>query len=254
MPSKKKINKGLIVLNKGERIAVFNLLSLIVLFLGFSIFRPMMNLTNKDKLAFHNLDSLLAVQEAAAREEKRLEVERQKMKAKESEEKKYQKKARSFEKSKRETTTRKETTVKKESVADRVKPVPSISPMDINLADSNTLVALPQIAEVMASRIHRYRNRLGGFVKLEQLFEIKNMDSTRFEAIKPYIFIGDEPIKRINVNTDEFKTLLRHPYLEYEQVKAIVNHRERKGQIKSWRQLCDIVGDINPLLEHYVSY
>lgn len=254
MPSKKKINKGVIVLNKGERIAVFNLLSLIVLFLGFSIFRPMMNLTNKDRLAFHNLDSLLAVQEAAAREEKRLEAERQKMATQESGARKEQKKAKPFEKNRWDASGRKEKTVKDEVVADRAKPIPSITPMDINLADSNALVALPQIAEVMASRIHRYRNRLGGFVELEQLYEIKNMDSSRFETIKPYLFIGDEPIKKINVNTDEFKTLLRHPYLEYEQVKAIVNHRERKGQIKSWRQLSGIVGDVNPLLEHYVSY
>ena len=116
------------------------------------------------------------------------------------------------------------------------------------------MVALPQIAEVMASRIHRYRNRLGGFVALEQLFEVKGMDEARFNAIKPYLVLENSEIVKINVNQDEFKTLLRHPYLEYEQVKAIVNHRERRGFIKDWEQLKGIVGDVNPLLERYVSY
>ena len=62
---KKKFNKGLIVLNKGERIAMFNLLGMIVIFLAYSVFRPMIRLSENDRMAFHNLDSLLALQEAA---------------------------------------------------------------------------------------------------------------------------------------------------------------------------------------------
>ena len=106
----------------------------------------------------------------------------------------------------------------------------------------------------MASRIQRYRNRLGGFVSTEQLYEIKGMDTMRFETIKPYITLETNEITKLDVNRDEFKALLRHPYLEYEQVKAIVNHRERKGLIKDWQQLKGIVGDVNPLLEQYVCY
>ena len=138
------------------------------------------------------------------------------------------------------------------------KPVPTIKKtipiLDINVADSVALTALPQIAEVMGSRIQRYRERLGGFVSMEQLFEVKGMDSDRFEVIKPYIILENKDIRKTNVNQDEFKTLLRHPYLEYDQVKAIVNHRERKGWIKSWKELEGIVGEVNPLLEQYVEY
>lgn len=89
---------------------------------------------------------------------------------------------------------------------------------------------------------------------MEQLFEVKGMDSDRFEVIKPYIILENKDIRKTNVNRDEFKTLLRHPYLEYDQVKAIVNHRERKGWIKSWKELEGIVGEVNPLLEQYVEY
>ena len=126
--------------------------------------------------------------------------------------------------------------------------------LDINTADSLTLTALPQIGEVMSSRIHRYRNRLGGFVSFEQLFEIKGMDSARYNTIMPYLIMENTEIIKINVNQDEFKTLLRHPYLEYDQVKAIVNHRERKGFIRNWNQLKEIIGEVNPLLEAYVTY
>ena len=246
--TKKSINRGLIVLNKGERIAVISLLTIIAIFLGISVFRPEIRLSKKEKTAFHNLDSLIALQEEAkkAEQEKALMLAQQ---ATMEPPKATHKKASG--KAGKTTSKAPEKSAPYESKAYKSEPIPIL---DINEADSTTLVALPQIAEVMASRIHRYRNRLGGFVALEQLFEVKGMDEARFNAIKPYLVLENSEIVKINVNQDEFKTLLRHPYLEYEQVKAIVNHRERRGFIKDWEQLKGIVGDVNPLLERYVSY
>lgn len=244
--NRKRVNKGIIVLNKGERIAVISLLSIIVILLGFSVFRPSISLSTKEKMAFHNLDSLLAVQEQIKQEQQQAMVEPIKTTV--------------VDQKKNTTTTKWENKPKstKSTSKPKEKPVQmehkKIPVLDINLADTLALVELPQIGEVMASRIHRYRNRLGGFVAVEQLYEIKGMDSARFNTIKPYIILENNEITRINVNQDEFKTLLRHPYLEYEQVKAIVNHRERKGLIKNWEQLKGIVGEVNPLLEQYVVF
>lgn len=249
MNNKRNINKGFILLSKSERIAVISLLSAITILLGFSIFRPAIKLTKEERRAFHNLDSLIAIQEAAAAREdslRRLSTPAQTTLTADS------KKTTPYKKS--VSTKAKE---KKYEASEKPSPSPSkksIPILDINTADSVALTALPQIAEVMGSRIQRYRERLGGFVNLEQLFEVKGMDSDRFEAIKPYIILENSEIRKINVNQDEFKVLLRHPYLEYEQVKAIVNHRERKGWIKGWKELESLVGEVNPLLERYVSY
>lgn len=242
--SKRSFNKGLIVLNKGERIAVISLLSIIAIFLGISVFRPEIKLSKKEKMAFHNLDSMIAIQEEAVRmqQEKALISENKTMSEPPA---KTTKKTYS---SKPKNTTAPSYDKPSKSEA---KTIPIL---DINIADSTALIDLPQIGQVMASRIHRYRNRLGGFVAMDQLFEIKGMDTERFETIKPYIVLEQSDIIKINVNQDEFKTLLRHPYLEYEQVKAIVNHREKKGFIKDWEQLQNIVGEVNPLLESYVCY
>lgn len=240
--SKKSFNRGLIVLNKGERIAVISLLSIIAIFLGISIFRPEIKLSRKERMAFHNLDSMIAIQEKAIKE--------QQEKVALSENKTFSEPV--FEQKANSPSYSK--LALKDS---KPKPKPaskSIPILDINAADSTALIDLPQIGQVMASRIHRYRNRLGGFVSMTQLFEVKGMDQDRFETIKPYIVLEHSEITKINVNQDEFKTLLRHPYLEYEQVKAIVNHREKKGFINNWEQLQGIVGDVNPLLESYVCY
>ena len=241
--SKKSFNRGLIVLNKGERIAVISLLSIIAIFLGISIFRPEIKLSRKERMAFHNLDSMIAIQEKAMKEQQEQALI-------------SENKIVSEPVSKPKTSS---PSYSKPSVNEPPKSNPkpeskSIPILDINTADSTVLIDLPQIGQVMASRIHRYRNRLGGFVSMTQLFEVKGMDQDRFETIKPYIVLEHSEITKININQDEFKTLLRHPYLEYEQVKAIVNHREKKGFINNWEQLHGIVGDVNPLLESYVCY
>ncbi|MBO6026304.1 MAG: helix-hairpin-helix domain-containing protein [Bacteroidales bacterium] len=247
---KKKVNKGLIILNKGERIAVISLLSIIAILLAFSVFRPSIKLTKKERLAFHNLDSLIAVQEKTLLEEKAKTEERAKNVATTKPEPTVQKRQATTRTSKQKAVTQSSENERK-SYPKETKKIPIL---DINQADSLALVELPQIGAVMASRIHRYRNRLGGFVSMEQLFEIKGMDTARFEAIKPYIVLEISDIRKLDVNRDEFKALLRHPYLEYDQVKAIVNHRERNGLIKNWEQLKEIVDEINPLLEKYVRY
>lgn len=246
----KKINKGLIVMSKGERIGVISLLSVITILLAFSVFRPAIKFSKQNELAKHNLDSMIALQQKVNRMEKEEEAS--------SVSTSSVKPTGSARPTGSTRTTRSDKPAKTEKpVETKVavsSPAKAIPILDINRADSSALVALPQIGEVMASRIHRYRDRLGGFVSFDQLFEVKGMDSTRFATIKPYIVLEVNDIRKLEVNRDEFKVLLRHPYLEYDQVKAIVNHRERKGLIRNWDQLRGITGEVNPLLESYVVF
>ena len=230
----KKINNGLIVMSKGERIGVISLLSVITLLLAFSVFRPAIKFSRQEELAHHNLDSMIAIQQKVSPKEETVPVVQNS--------------------SAKPSTKPTSSTKPSEPKAPVASPSKAIPVLDINVADSLALVALPQIGEVMASRIHRYRDRLGGFVAFDQLFEVKGMDSARFATIKPYIILENKEIRKLDVNRDEFKTLLRHPYLEYDQVKALVNHRERKGLIKNWEQLKGIVGEVNPFLEAYLQY
>ncbi len=129
--------------------------------------------------------------------------------------------------------------------------------VDLNSVDSTTLVELPQIGPYTAVRIIELREKLGGFVDKEQLRDVKGMDEARFAAIQPYINLGATEIRKVDVNRDDFKTLVHHPYLNYEQVKRIVNQREKRGMIKNWAQLEALLkeeGEVNPLLEQYLSY
>ena len=129
--------------------------------------------------------------------------------------------------------------------------------VDLNTADSTLLVELPQIGPYMASRILDFREKLGGFVDMEQLYDVKGMDSTRFATIQPFLVVGEITTQKIDVNRADFRTLVRHPYLSYEQVKCIFNQREQRGMIRDWSQLEALIGEageVNPLLERYVKF
>lgn len=132
----------------------------------------------------------------------------------------------------------------------------AVTIVDLNTSDTTILKQLPGIGSTFAKWIVEYRTKLGGYCESEQLLEVYKMDTARYEGIKDYVKIDSIFVpNKLRINSDAFKVLLKHPYLEYEDVKKIVNHREQKGLITSWEQLKNIVGDaINPKLKYYVDY
>ena len=145
-----------------------------------------------------------------------------------------------------------------EKTGEEPKPEKKTIPIvDLNTVDSTTLVELPQIGPYTAMRIIEFRNKLGGFVNIEQLHDVNGMDEARYAMIQPYIKVGETQLRKVDVNRADFKTLVRHPYLSYEQVKRIFNQREKCGMIKNWAQLEELLreeGEVNPLLEQYVRF
>ena len=128
--------------------------------------------------------------------------------------------------------------------------------IDINTADTTELKQLPGIGGAFAKWIVNYREKLGGFCETEQLLEVYRMDTARYDGIKDHVKIDSTfTPNKLKINYDTFKVLLRHPYLEYDDVKRIVNYREHKGLITSWEQLVKTVGDsVNPKLRYYIDY
>lgn len=106
--------------------------------------------------------------------------------------------------------------------------------IDLNQADTLQLQQIPGIATGLSRSIVRYRERLGGFVKASQVHEIPHIP----QGIERWFYIKPTPPPRqLPINTADFKTLLAHPYLHYEQVKEIVNRRQKTGKLRSWSDL-----------------
>lgn len=246
--------KRFLTFSKSERTAIITILTIVVILLTTKYL--LIKNPPKRTAYFHNLDSIIGAQQSQIdslltldsikKAERRASYKKQNFES--SNRKKTNKKE--WENSFMKEPKRKDTT-HYQSFTTKTIPI-----IDINAADTTLLKELPGIGSSFAKRIVEYRDKLGGFVETEQLLEVYGMDTTRFGGIAAYVAI-DSNFKpnRLRINYDSFKVLNRHPYLEYDDVKKIVNYREQKGLFASWGQLTEIVGDsIEPRLEEYVGF
>ena len=110
--------------------------------------------------------------------------------------------------------------------------------IDINTADTLQLKMIPGIASKRAARIVAYRKALGGFVSIEQAMEAIEMPDT----VLKYMTVSAIPVTKINVNNLSVQQLMKHPYINFYQAKAINEHRRNKGDIRSIEELSKLEG------------
>jgi len=110
-------------------------------------------------------------------------------------------------------------------------------PININRADSIQLLPLPGIGPVFAGRIIKYRKLLGGYVNEDQLGEVYGIPAETIALIRAQVYIDSSAIRKIRIDSATFGELLRHPYLEYEEVRALVEYRDFKGDVSSAYEL-----------------
>ena len=97
--------------------------------------------------------------------------------------------------------------------------------VNLNEADTLELQDLYGIGPYFARSIVKYRNLLGGYVNKEQLLEVRGMTDDRYQAIAPHIVLDSFNIRKININTADYKTLRRHPYIDSHIAQAIIKMR-----------------------------
>lgn len=110
---------------------------------------------------------------------------------------------------------------------------PSNLIVELNSADSANLTQLQGIGPSFASRIIKFRKKLGGFYQKQQLLEVYGFDAERLKKIENQLIIDSTKINKIDLNQVTFKNLLRHPYFEFHMVKAIVTYRQQHGGFKN---------------------
>ncbi len=105
--------------------------------------------------------------------------------------------------------------------------------IDLNLSDTTVLKTLPGIGSYRSKMIVKYRELLGGFYQTEQLIEVYSVDSILFEGLRARVKVDTLgfSLKKLKINETDFKKLLSHPYLSYEQVKNLVNFRKKHSVI-----------------------
>jgi competence protein ComEA len=105
--------------------------------------------------------------------------------------------------------------------------------VDINAADTTVWKQLRGIGSGYAKRIVGYRNKLGGFVRVEQVGETFGLPDSLFQRIRPFLKLGTVAIRGLSVNRSGMEELKAHPYISTALAKAIVQYREQHGLFPS---------------------
>ncbi len=113
--------------------------------------------------------------------------------------------------------------------------------IELNSASEEELVTIPGIGPFFANNIIKLRDKLGGFVKFEQLTEVWKFSPEKLEEIKPYINLDISKIDKLNINTVSVEELKRHPYFSWNVANSIVKMRKQKGNFTSISELKESV-------------
>ncbi len=116
--------------------------------------------------------------------------------------------------------------------------------VELNSVDSAQLTRVKGLGPYYAKAIIKYRNSLGGFVARVQLMEIWKFDFDKFEEVEKFINVDATKIKKININTCTAEEL-KHPYLSWNALNAIINYRSKHGKYKNLEEIkkTDLVDD-----------
>ncbi len=96
--------------------------------------------------------------------------------------------------------------------------------IELNRADSLTLISLPGIGPYYASKILDFRKRTGGFAYPGQLMDIKGIDSVRFNSFKELVTADSNLIVKKDIALATGDELSVNPYIGAYLARAIVRY------------------------------
>lgn len=109
--------------------------------------------------------------------------------------------------------------------------------LNLRTADTTELKMIRGIGSYRAKQIVRYREQLGGFVSVEQLLEVKGMEDLASDSILQHFVLDSMTVQQMNVNQAGVQRLAQHPYLRFEQAKAVYELRRKKIRLHSIQDL-----------------
>ena len=96
--------------------------------------------------------------------------------------------------------------------------------IDLNRCDTTDLLYIRGIGSYTAYMIIRYREQLGGYYSPAQLTD-DVFAKCRLDTLLGHFVADSAAIERIDVNSSSIDMLQRHPYIRYQQAKAVYTLR-----------------------------
>lgn len=117
---------------------------------------------------------------------------------------------------------------------------PDLTSMDFSEADSIVLQIVPGIGNVLAGRIIKYRESLGGFHQEQQIMEVYGVTEEVAQRVFEYFSFTPEIRHPLKINELEAGELAEHPYINYGPAKVIVAFRKQHGHFETADDLLKI--------------
>ncbi|NHM05611.1 helix-hairpin-helix domain-containing protein [Flavobacterium sp. CYK-4] len=112
---------------------------------------------------------------------------------------------------------------------------------DINLATAEDLKKVYGIGDGLSARILKEKEKLGGFVSMQQLQDIWGLSPEVIEKLNQDFKVSALPeVKKYSINQLGIKELMTFPYFKYPIAKSIVTFRSMNNGIKSIEDLSKI--------------
>ncbi len=113
------------------------------------------------------------------------------------------------------------------------KPKPGI--VDLNTASVSDLESLNGIGNVLAERIIKFRESLGGFIHPEQLKDCYGISPEVYDQLKTLIAASGNP-KMILINSTDLSAL-SHPYLNKKMIRLLKAYKDQHGPFANAEEL-----------------
>lgn len=128
--------------------------------------------------------------------------------------------------------------------------------LDLNHCDTTELMFIRGIGHHTAVQIVRYRERLGGFCSPAQLTD-EPLAKYHLDTLLAHFTADTDDVQTIPVNSCSIERLQRHPYLRFNQAKAIYSLRRRQVHLSSMddlRALPELTQEDLDRLAPYLSF
>lgn len=142
---------------------------------------------------------------------------------------------------------------------DSIKRVPrspgyAIVKVELNRCDTADITKIPLFGSKRAAKIIEYRELLGGFHNLMQLHEIFVIQNITIEHIEKYFSIDTVAVKKLPINTIEYRDLIKHPYFDVYLTKTIMQYRQKHGNIRDMEHFREITHAYQELIDNLKPY
>ena len=136
-------------------------------------------------------------------------------------------------------------TIRRDSIPLKYKSLKKDTIIELNSADTLSLQCIRGIGSGIAKQIVRYREQLGGYYSAEQIRDIARLREYdrdtliyfTFDSVLPHLTACADSIRPVPVNHSSVQRLQHHPYLRFEQAKALYTLRRNRFKLKSIDEL-----------------